>query len=237
MKKFLELLKWFINALPTLTQLHTRQKKMNTQRILNEEKVKEFVGDFSKHFKDLKAWTEDAMQIRTWREYFLKKYPEIFSDFLENEVEMDIEVATTMENKPAIYREKKLRKVEEKLLSKRTNEKFTSYDGVMYDPDLTLTQKIICLQKAIDDVTRRKIHWASLQGQLLEDCFLQSKKVYEKTLVETKIGRQWAQFLQKLHKLVLEYNQLAYCTVSLSYIRSNFKIIEEICECDKEKWK
>ena len=54
---------------------------MNTQRILNdEEKVKEFVGDFSKLFKDLKAWTNNA---------------EIIIDFSENEVEMDTEVVTT----------------------------------------------------------------------------------------------------------------------------------------------
>ena len=172
------------------------------------------------------------MQIRTWREHFLKKYPEIFNDSSENEVELD----TTMETKPAIDREKKLRKVEEKLSSKRSDERFTVYDGVMYDPDLTPTQEIINLQKAIDDVTRRKIHWAALQRELLEKCFRQSKEVYEKTLAETKITRQWAQFLRKLHQLVLKYNQLAYCTVSISYIHSNFKIIEEICEHDQEKW-
>ena len=162
----------------------------------------------------------------------MERYPEIFSNFSENEVEMETEV----ESKPAINREKKLREVEERLLSKRTTESFTDYDGVMSDPNLTLTKKIIYLQKAIEDATRRKIHWASLQGQLLEDCFHQSKEVYEKTLVETKIGKQWAQFLRKLHKLVLKYNQLQYCTVSLSYIRSNFKIIEEICERDQERW-
>ena len=53
---------------------------------------------------------------------------------------MDIEVATTMgtEGRPIVDREKKLRKVQEKLLSKRTNERFTNYDGVMSDPSLTL---------------------------------------------------------------------------------------------------
>ena len=60
----------------------------------------------------------------------------------------------------------------------------------MSDPSLTLAQKIIYLQKAIDDVTRRKILWALLQGELLEGCFHQSKKVYEETLVETKITRR-----------------------------------------------
>ena len=160
MKKFLELLKWFINVLPTLTQW----KKMNTQIKLDIEEVREFVRDFNEFFENLKEWTENAVQIRTWREHFLKKYPKIFNDSSENEVEMN----TTMETKPATDREEKLRKAEEKLLSKRTDERFIDYDGVMYDPDLTPTQKIINLQKPIDDVTRRKIHWASLQGELLD---------------------------------------------------------------------
>ena len=68
---FLELLKQFSNALPTLTQL----KNMNTQRTLDVEKVREFVGDFNKLFEDLQAWTEDAEQIRTWREHFFGKVP------------------------------------------------------------------------------------------------------------------------------------------------------------------
>ena len=63
--------------------------------------------------------------------------------------EMDIDVDTTMKTKPPIDREEKLRKVEEKLLSKRTNERFTNYDGVMSDDNLSLPQKIIHLQKAI----------------------------------------------------------------------------------------
>ena len=134
------------------------------------------------------------------------------------------------ESRPIIDREEKLRKVEERLLSKSLNERFTNYDGVMSDDSLSLPQKIIHLQKVIDNATRRKILYASLQGQLLEDCFHQLKKVYKETMKETEIMRQWAQFLQKLYRLALEYNQAAYCTVPLSYIHSNFKIIEEICE-------
>ena len=134
-------------------------------------------------------------------------------------------------------REEKLWKVKEKLLSNKTNERFTNYDGVMPDPKLTLAGKIIHLQKAIEDATRRKIHYASLQGELFQKCFLHSKKVYKETLEETKFSERWVLFLQKLHKLALEYNQIICCTVLLSYIRSNFKMIEEICECNKDKWK
>ena len=107
----------------------------------------------------------------------------------------------------------------------------------MSDDSLSLSQKIIHLQKAIEDATKRKIHYTSLQGELFEKCFLQSRKVYKETLKETKFSEQWVPFLQKLHKLALEYNQITYCTVPLSYIYSNFKIIKEICECNKDKWK
>ena len=200
-----------------------------------EDEVREFVGDFNKFFEELKVWTEDAVQIKTWREFFQKKYPKMFGD--SSESEMDIDIDTTMETKPTIDREEKLRKVEEKLLSERTNERLTDYDGVMSDNNLSLPQKIIHLQKAIGDATRRKILFASLQGELLEKCFCKLKKVYKETLVETKIIRWWVQFLRKLYKLALDYNQIKYCTVPLSYICSNFKIIEEICKCDKERWK
>ena len=47
---------------------------------------------------------------------FFEKYPKMFSD--SSESEMDIDIATTMETKSTIDREEKLRKVEEKLLSK-----------------------------------------------------------------------------------------------------------------------
>ena len=62
-----------------------------------------------------------------------------------------------MKTKPPIDREEKLCKVEEKLLSNKTNERFTTYDGEMSDNGLTLPQKVIHLQRAIDDVTRRQI--------------------------------------------------------------------------------
>ena len=151
--------------------------------------------------------------------------------------EMDVDVYTTMRTKPPIEREEKLRKVEEKLLSKRANERFTDCDGVMLDPNLTSSQKIIHLQKGSEDSTRRKIYYASLQGELFEKYCLRSKKVYKETLEETKFTRRWVLFFRKLYKLALDYNQIIYCTVPLSYIHSNFKIIEEICKCNEERWK
>ena len=92
-----------------------------------------------------------------------------------------------------------------------------NYEDVINDPNLTLTQKIIYLQKAIDDQTSRKILYASLQRKLLEECFRKSKKVYKETLEETEITRQWALFLRKLYKLVHNCSQLNFCTVPLHF--------------------
>ena len=162
---------------------------------------------------------------------FLEKYPEIFRDSSENEVEMDIDEGKTRPKKP------NLAEIREKLLCKRTTEAFTDYHGVESDPNLTLVEKIIKLQEAINDATRRKIHYASLQGQLLEDCFCESKEAYKRTLEQVNMKKRWALFLRKLHKLVLEYNQIEYCTVSLCFICYNIKGIEEICKSDPGNWK
>ena len=203
---------------------------MNTQIKSNlEDEVREFVGDFNKFFEELKEWTEDAIQIKTWREFFEKKYPKIFSNF--SETEMDIDEGETRPKKP------NLAEIREKLLCKRTTEAFTDYRSVESDPNLTLVEKIIKLQEAIGDLTRRKIHYASLQRQLLEDCFCESKEAYKRTLEQVNMKKRWALFLHKLHKLVLKFNKLAFCTVSLSFIRYNFKAIEEICKSDPDNWK
>ena len=153
--------------------------------------------------------------------------------------EMDVDIDTTMEteSRPIADREEKLRKVEEKLLSNKTYESFTNYDRVMSDDKLSLPQKVIHLQKGVDDSTRRKIYYGLLQGQLLEKCFLQSKKVYKETLEETKITRQWLIFLRKVYKLILNYSELQFCTVSLRFFHPNFNIVKEICKRNKERWK
>ena len=204
---------------------------MNTQRTSDVGKVREFVGDFNKLFEGLKAWIKDAEQMENWREHFLKKYPEIFSDSSENEVEMDIDEGETRPKKP------NLAEIRERLLCNRTEERFTDYEVVISDHNLTLMAKIIHLQKAIDNATGRKVYFASLQGKSLQSCFGESKEAYKKTLEEVKIKRPWAQFLCKLHTLVLNYNQLQYCTVSLCFIRNNFKAIEEICKSEPDNWK
>ena len=172
-------------AANTSTTAHG-QKNMNTQRTLDVEKVREFVGDFNELFEDLKAWRKDANQIKTWREHFLKKYPEIFSDSSENEVEMDIDERQTGPKKP------NLAEIRERLLCKRMEERFTNYKGVMSDPNIGMTEKIIYLQKVVDDATRRKVYFALLQGELLQSCLNESKEAYKETLKLVKIKRKWA---------------------------------------------
>ena len=121
---------------------------------------------------------------KTRRECFWKKYPEIFNDSSENEVEMNIDEGKTRPKKP------NLAEIREKLLCKRMTEAFTDYCGIESDPNLTLVEKIIKLQDAINDVTRRKIHYASLQGQFLEDCFHESKEAYKRTLEQVNMKKR-----------------------------------------------
>ena len=87
---------------------------MNTQVKLNlEDEVREFVGDFNKFFEELKKWTKDAIQIKTWREFFEKKYPKMFSDSSGTGMDIDIDTTMETESRPIVDREEKLRKVEE----------------------------------------------------------------------------------------------------------------------------
>ena len=121
---------------------------------------------------------------------------------------MDIDKGQIRPKKP------NLAEIREKLPHKRTAESFKDYQGVMFDSTLSLVQKIIKLQEAIEDMTRRKIHFADLQRQLLEDCFCESKEAYKRTLEQVNIKKRWALFLPKLHNLVLKFNQLAFSTSS-----------------------
>ena len=51
------------------------QKNMNTQRTLDIEKVREFVGDFNKLFEDLKAWTKNCQANKNLERTFFEKVP------------------------------------------------------------------------------------------------------------------------------------------------------------------
>ena len=83
---------------------------------------------------------------------------------------MDIGEGKTRSKKPNLAESR------ENLLCKRMTETFTDYCGVESDPSLTLVEKMIKLQKAIGDATRRKIYFALLLRELLQSCFNESKK-------------------------------------------------------------
>ena len=144
---------------------------------------------------------------------------------------MDIGKGKTRPKKP------NLAEIRKKPLCKRTTEAFTDYHGIESDSSLTLVEKMIKLQKAIRDATRRKIYFASLLGELLQSCFNESKKAYKEALEQAKIKRWWAFFFRKLHKLFDQYKQLAFCTVSLRFVCYNFKEIEEICKSEPDNSK
>ena len=111
---------------------------MNTQVNLNlEDEVREFVVDFNKFFEELKEWTEDAIQIKTWREFFERKYPKMFGDSSGTGMDIDIDATMETESRPIVDREEKLCKVEERLLSNKTYVRFTNCDGVMTDDNLS----------------------------------------------------------------------------------------------------
>ena len=153
---------------------------MNTkQRILDEERLQDFVGDFNKHFEDLAKWYEkDAERMKNIRESFWERYLKIFNDSFENEVEMETTMET--ESRPIIDREEKLRKVEEKLLSNKAKERFTTCDGVMSDDGLTLLQKIIHLQKATEMQQEEKSTMLRYKDNCLKNAFFNLGKFIKK---------------------------------------------------------
>ena len=109
---------------------------MNTKRILDEEKLKDFVGDFNKFFEVLaKSYRKDAKKTKKRREDIWRKYPGIFNDSSENEIEMDVDEGKTRPKKP------NLSEIREKLLCKRMTEAFTDYRGIESDSSLTLVER------------------------------------------------------------------------------------------------
>ena len=198
---------------------------------LSRERLSNFFKDFNEFWVDLNTLV-DQDKLTGWYECFQRDYPETFR-VMEA---METEEGQTRPKKPNIAEEEQTRskkshlaEIRERLLCKRMTERFIDYQGVMFDSNLDLMAKINHLQKAINDATRGKVYFASLLGELLQNCFDELKEAYKKTLEEVKIKRQWA--------LVLNYNQLQYCTVSLHFIQINFKAIEEICESEPYNWK
>ena len=75
---------------------------------------------------------------------------------------------------------KKTKDVEETLLTSASMEPFTNYEGIENDRTLSTIQKIVLYQKAIDDMKRRHIYFATNQGKPLEKSFIQGRNIYKK---------------------------------------------------------
>ena len=96
-------------------------------------------------------------------------------------------------------------------------EPFTNFEGIENDRTLSTVQKIVLYQKAIDDMKGRHIYFATNQGQLLENCFIQERNIYKKTVKESGLSRQWSHFLRRLVKLIEDCN---HCWLALKLLGS-----------------
>ena len=108
-----------------------------------------FMRDFDKVLEKLRE-TTSAEEINEPKEYFVNKYPEIFQvEFALEEVNVELERIDK--------HDKRIREVEEKLLTSISMEPFAKYEGIENDKTLSTLQKIVLYQKAIDDTKRRHI--------------------------------------------------------------------------------
>ena len=128
-----------INLAVSTEDVQMNQRTLN----INREKVRKFVEDFNKLFVELEVCLKDDEDhidgLKCWRKYFPSEYPEIFSEVAKADADMETEV----ERPDPMTMEEKLRRVEEKLLSKQSTSRFTNYDGIMEDTNLSVTEKLI----------------------------------------------------------------------------------------------
>ena len=156
----------------------------------------------------------------SWYERFSRNYPEAFR--------VEEKMGTDSESNKGETRPKKpsLDGIRKRLMDNRMAERFANYEGVMSDPNLSLTEKRSAMQLGEKFIS---LYYRDIYFKVAS---IDQRKPIRKTLEEVKIKRVWAQFLLKLYKLVLNYNQLQYCTGSLCFIHNNFKVIEEICNSE-----
>ena len=143
--------------------------------------------DFSNTLEKLRD-TTGSEEINELKEYFVNEYPEIFH------VEWALEEVNT-ELERIEKHNKKTKDIEETLLTSISMEPFTKYEGIENDRTLSTVQKIVLYQKAIDDMKRRHIYFATNQEKLLEKSFIQGRNIYKKTVKESGLSRQWSHFL------------------------------------------
>ena len=99
---------------------------------MNQERAKHFIKDFDEVLEKLR----DVKEINKVKEYFVNEYPEIF------QVEYPFEEVNT-ELRRIEKHDKRIRGIENKLLSSISMEPFTNYEGIENDKTLSTIQKII----------------------------------------------------------------------------------------------
>ena len=98
---------------------------------MNQERAKKFMRDFDEVLGKLKK-TNVIEEINKLKEYFINEYPEIFHI---EEVNIKLEKVTK--------HDKRIRDVEETLLTSVSMEPFTNYKGTENDKTLSTLQKVV----------------------------------------------------------------------------------------------
>ena len=115
---------------------------------MTQERAKKFIRDFDEVLEKLKE-TSGVEGINKVKEYFVNENPEIFC------VEYSFK-ETNIEPERIAKHNKKIKDVEETLLTSISMEPFTNYEDIENDKTLSTIQKIVLYQKAIDDTKRNR---------------------------------------------------------------------------------
>ena len=102
---------------------------------MNQERAKKFIKDFDEVLEKLKE-TTGVEEINKVKEYFVNEYPEIFCVEYSFK-EMNIKAERILKHN------KKIKEVEETLLTSISMEPFTSYEDIENDKTLSTIQKIM----------------------------------------------------------------------------------------------
>ena len=109
-----------ILPLPKCLYMFPKSKSFQTQLTMNQERAKMFMRDFDKVLEKLRE-TTSVEKINELKEYFVNEYPEIFCVEYSFK-EMNIEAERIAKHN------KKIKDVEETLLTSISMEPFTNYE-------------------------------------------------------------------------------------------------------------
>ena len=99
-------------------------------------------------------------------------------------------------------------------------------------------ETINLLARAIGDVHRNVLYYASIQGEILLTLKDMTVKSFAALIRDSlDISRSHAYFLMNFHNLVLDYPRLLKCELPLRFFLKNFKDIKTICDADSTVWR